>query len=137
MNKTETSIKTSKINRKVMIAVGSSRHSKKWKNLEISYEDLVEKLKVTTRTRESFQEYKKMSKAARDEIKDVGGFVGGALKQGRRKAENLANRSLITLDLDNVSLSVNDLWDSIIMLNDFEMVMYSTHSHEPNRPRQR
>ena len=100
MNKTETSIKTSKINRKVMIAIGSSRQSKKWKNLEISYEDLVEKLKVTTRTRESFQEYKKMPKATRDEIKDVGGFVGGALKQGRRKAENLAYRSLITLDMD-------------------------------------
>ena len=78
--------------RKVMIAVGSSRQSLKWKNVEMDYLDLVEKLKVTTRTRETFQEYKKLPKSNRDEIKDVGGFVGGGLKQGRRKAENLATQ---------------------------------------------
>jgi putative DNA primase/helicase len=137
VSKTETSIETSRIDRKVMIAVGSSRQSIKWKNLEISYNDLVEKLKVTTRTRETFQEYKKLPKSNRDEIKDVGGFVGGALKQGRRKAENLANRSLITLDLDSVNISTEELWDNIVMLNDFEIVMYSTHSHSPNSPRLR
>lgn len=135
--KAETSENKKPEARKVMIAVGSSRQSLKWKNTEITYCDLVEKLKVTTRTRETFQEYKKMPKTSRDEIKDVGGFVGGALKQGRRKAENLANRSLITLDMDSVNISVNDLWDSVLMLNDFEIVMYSTHSHEPGSPRLR
>ena len=123
--------------RKVMIAVGSSRQSLKWKNTEIAYCDLIDRLKVTTRTRETFQEYKKLPKSNRDEIKDVGGFVGGALKQGRRKAENLANRSLITLDLDSVNISTEELWDNIVMLNDFEIVMYSTHSHSPNSPRLR
>ena len=78
---------------------------------------------------------KKLSKLQRDAIKDVGGFVGGSLKSGRRKAENLANRSLITLDLDNVDISVNDIWESITMLNDFEVLIYSTH--EPNSPRLR
>ncbi len=123
--------------RKINIATGASRYSKKWKNAEISYETLIEKLKVTTRTRETFAEYKRMSKANRDEIKDVGGFVGGALKDGRRKAENVANRTLLTLDMDNVGTTVNDLWDSITMLNDFEILMYSTHSHEPKAPRLR
>lgn len=123
--------------RKVMIAVGSSRQSLKWKNTEIAYGDLVDRLKVTTRTRESFQEYKKLPKSNRDGIKDVGGFVGGALKQGRRKAENLAHRSLITLDMDNVNIKTDELWDNIVMLNDFEIVMYSTHTHQPSSPRLR
>lgn len=123
--------------RKIYIAIGKSRKDTKWKNVEISYEAFVEKLQNTTRTRETFNEYKHMSKAQRDEIKDVGGFVGGSLKDGRRKAENLANRSLLTLDMDNVDMSVNDLWDSITMLNDFEIIMYSTHSHEPKNPRLR
>lgn len=123
--------------RKIYIATGNSRHEKRWKNVEITYESLIERLKTTTRTRETYAEYKRMPKTQRDEIKDVGGFVGGSLKSGRRKAENLANRTLITLDLDNVDMSVNDLWDSITMLNDFECIIYSTHSHEPKNPRLR
>ncbi len=125
------------LGRKIFIATGRSRQETKWKNREIMYDSLVEKLKTTTRTRETFKEYKRMSKAQRDDIKDVGGFVGGVLKGGRRKAENLANRSILTLDLDNVDISANDLWDSITMLNDYELVIYSTHSHDPKSPRLR
>ena len=47
----------------------------------------------TTRTNETIKEYFTMTKAKRDQIKDIGGFVGGPLKSGRRKAENLAYRS--------------------------------------------
>ncbi|WP_333638542.1 virulence-associated E family protein [Tissierella praeacuta] len=123
--------------RKIFIATGRSRKETKWKNIEITYESLIDKLQTTTRTRETFNEYKKMSKTQRDEIKDVGGFVGGSLKDGRRKAENIANRSLLTLDMDTVDMSINDLWDSITMFNDYEILMYSTHSHEPKSPRLR
>lgn len=130
---------TTKINlsRKLFIATGKSRKETKWKNVEITYEALIEKLKTTTRTRETFEEYKHMPKGQRDEVKDIGGFVGGTLKNGRRKAENVANRTLLTLDMDNIDVSVNDLWDSITMINDFEILMYSTHSHEPKAPRLR
>lgn len=124
-------------NRKISIATGRSRHEKKWKNVESTYSSFIDKLKITTRTRETFKEYKSMSKTKKDEIKDVGGFVGGSLKEGRRKAENLANRSLITLDMDSVDIPVEDLWDSITMVNDYEILMYSTHSHEPKNPRLR
>lgn len=124
-------------NRKIYIAIGASRKETKWRNREIPYSALVEKLQITIRTRETFAEYKRMPKAKRDEIKDVGGFVGGTLKDGRRKAENVVNRHLITLDMDNIDISANDLWDNITMLNDFEILMYSTHSHEPKTPRLR
>lgn len=124
-------------NRKLLISTAGSRFALKWKNQEISYRDLVGRLSETTRTQETFQEYKRSSKAVQTDIKDVGGFVGGALKSGRRKAANVANRTLITLDLDEVKTSVEDLWDSITMFNDYEVLMYSTHSHAPDSPRLR
>ncbi len=67
------------------IAVGNSRMDKKWKNRDISWEDLCEKVSVTQRTTETVDEYRKLKKGAQDSIKDVGGFVGGMLREGRRR----------------------------------------------------
>lgn len=117
------------------IAVGSSRHELKWKNIEVSWSKLLYKLSETERTNETIKEYFAMTKANRDKVKDVGGFVGGTLKSGRRKAENLANRSLLSLDLDFVNTSVDDVWDSITMFFGSELCIYTTHSHTPDKPR--
>lgn len=119
------------------ISTGKSRQETRWKRQEIEWSELIRKLADSLPTQETVQEYKKMAKSKRDEIKDVGGFVGGPLKSGRRKAENVANRTLITLDLDEVKTTVGDLWDSITMLNDYAAVLYSTHSHTPDKPRLR
>lgn len=127
-------IKKVKFDGQITIATGKSRKETRWKNKNIFYSALIEKLSRTTRTPETYEEYKKMSKADRDHLKDVGGFVGGSLKNGRRKAENVANRSLLTLDLDYVK---GDIWSSIELLWDFSVTMYSTHSHSPKNPRLR
>lgn len=42
---------------KFTIAVGGSRKAKQWKNKEFSWPDILDKLRVTTRTRESAAEY--------------------------------------------------------------------------------
>ncbi|AKA68527.1 virulence-associated E family protein [Clostridium scatologenes] len=118
----------------ITLATGKSRHEKHWKNKNMLYSELVEKLSNTTRTPETYVEYKKMPKSERDRIKDVGGFVGGSLKNGRRKAENVANRTLLTLDLDYVN---GDIWSSIELLWDFGCLMYSTHTHAPDNQRLR
>lgn len=123
--------------RKLLIATGSNRFATKWKNKEISYGELVEKLSETTRTPESFKEFKGSSKADQSNIKDVGGFVGGALKDGRRKANYVMNRTLISLDMDEVNTTVEDVWETITMFNDYEVLMYSTHSHTDKKPRLR
>ena len=118
----------------VMIATGKSKTEMHWKNKNMQYSALLEKLAITTRTPETAAEYKKSSKAEKDSVKDVGGFVGGSLKNGRRKAENVQNRSLLTLDLDYVK---GDIWASIELMWDFAVAMYSTHSHSPESPRLR
>lgn len=120
---------------KMNIAVGDSRHSKTWKNIEVSWSELLVKLADTKRTGETIKEYFAMSRAKQSEIKDVGGFVGGTLKSGRRKAENLANRSMLTLDMDFVNTSVDDVWDAVTMFFGSELCIYTTHSHKPDKPR--
>ena len=82
------------------IAVGNSRMDKKWKNRDISWEDLCQRVSSTIRTTETVEEYRKLKKGAQDNIKDVGGFVGGQLREGRRKNGMVLCRSMLTLDMD-------------------------------------
>ncbi|WP_331666974.1 virulence-associated E family protein [Clostridioides mangenotii] len=118
----------------IQLATGKSKTETHWKNKTIKWSTLVEKLSKTTRTQETCAEYKKMSKTERDKLKDVGGYVGGSLKNGRRKAENIQNRTLITLDIDYAK---GDIWCGIEILSSYTCVMYSTHSHTPDNQRLR
>ena len=116
------------------IAVGNSRMDKKWINRDITWEDLCKKVSVTQRTTETVEEYRKLKKGMQDSIKDVGGFVGGHLRQGRRKNGMVLCRSMLTLDMD---YGKPDIWDEIAMLHDFKCCVYSTHKHTPEAPRLR
>ena len=71
--------------RKLNIAYGNSCFAKTWSNKQITFDELRERLKTTIRTSETVAEYPKLSKEERNKIKDKGGFVGGLLKDKRRK----------------------------------------------------
>ena len=114
------------------IAIGKSRMASKWKNEDWTWEQLKDRCSQTLRTKETVAEYKKMTRAQRDNIKDVGGFVGGALEGGRRKGECVEGRSLLTLDLDQATPGI---WDEITMFFDYKCMAYSTHKHTPEAPR--
>lgn len=116
------------------IAVGNSRMDKKWKNRDISWEDLCARVGSTIRTTETVEEYRKLKKGAQDNIKDVGGFVGGQLREGRRKNGMVLCRSMLTLDMD---YGKPEVWDEIDLLHDFQCCVYSTHKHTPEHPRLR
>lgn len=116
------------------IAVGNSRMDKKWKNRDISWKDLCQRVSSTIRTTETVEEYRKLKKGAQDNIKDVGGFVGGQLREGRRKNGMVLCRSMLTLDMD---YGEPGIWDEIDLLHDFRCCVYSTHKHTPEHPRLR
>lgn len=120
--------------REVEISVGRSRKETHWRNREMLWSLLVEKLSHKHRTPETLAEYMRADKGRQDEIKDIGGFVGGTLTGGRRRSDSVASRSLITLDVDNASL---DLWDTLTLFLDNAVVAYSTHKHSPDKPRLR
>ena len=116
------------------IAVGNSRMDKKWKNKDITWEELSSRVKTTIRTTETVAEFRKMSRAQQDSIKDVGGFVGGALREGKRRNGYVLCRSLLTLDMDYAKPGI---WEQLEALHDFKCCLYSTHKHTPEAPRLR
>ena len=116
------------------IAYGNSRMEKKWKNNEISWENFCKRVSTTQTTTETVDEYRKMSKPQQDAIKDMGGFVAGHLKAGRRKNGTVLCRSMLTLDMDHGSA---DILDELDMFNSHKMCIYSTHKHTPEAPRLR
>lgn len=119
----------------VDIAIGKNRKSKSWQNKKIKWSDLLNKLSDKNPTSETIAEYEAMTKEQRDNIKDVGGFVGGKLKSnGRRSNDTVESRSLLTLDID---FGTSDIWDNIKFLYEFACCIYSTHSHTPEKPRYR
>ncbi len=117
---------------KLTIATGQSRTTKTWKNTEIAWAELCDRLKTTTRTAETQGQYFNMSKGEQDNIKDVGGFVGGSLRQGRRKADSIDKRYLITLDADFAEPGFSD---ALAFQLECAYCVYSTHKHTPEKPR--
>lgn len=120
----------------IIIAIGHSRTSLKWKSEKMTWQDLATRLASPTVTNETVAEYAKMSKAAQGKQKDVGGFIGGYIpKNGRRVRGAVKERYLITLDAD--SPSEDFLFDLDMSLGGKEYVLYSTHSHTKETPRYR
>ena len=123
-----------KYDRKLLIAIGRSRKASQWQNREMLWSELLDKLAQTTRTRETAAEYAALPKGDRDTIKDVGGFVGGYLKNGRRSNASVVNRCLVCLDADYADEGLLDDLD-LTFINAY--ALYSTHSHTPEKMRLR
>lgn len=122
----------------VIIATARSRFSKQWKTERVSWKDLVERVQTPQFTSETVREYRSMSKAEKGRIKDVGGFVGGALNGPTRGIKDVKSRTLLTLDLDHIKdQSADDVWETFTLFHQEAAFVYSTHSHRPDRPRLR
>ena len=118
----------------VNIAVGLSATSKVWKNTKILWSELVAKLSEATKTSETYKQFISANKAEQGKIKDVGGFVGGFLTNGRRDKTNVLYRQLITLDID---FSHENFWWDFTMLFSCAAVIHSTHKSTKEKPRHR
>lgn len=117
----------------INIAIGRSRKEINYVNKSISYLDFINKyLKDTKYTKENYKEYINFSKDIQDNIKDVGGFVGGFLKDGKRRKDTVINRSLVTLDAD---FAYKNMIEDIEKNCDFAMCIYTTHKHTKENPR--
>ena len=113
------------------IAVGRSRRDTEWHNTAVTWGKLKELLRHR-RTTCTLREYQQLSKEEQGRIKDVGGFVGGELKaDGRRTADNIKCRTLLTLDVDHATKLPTKIAPR------YALIVYSTHSHTPEAPRYR
>ncbi len=116
------------------LAIGNSRMDKIWRNCEMTWDEFCERVSITIRTPETVAEYRTAKRGQQDRIKDVGGFVGGWLREGRRKNGNVLCRSMLTLDMD---YALPDTWAQLREFVDFACCVYSTHKHTPEKSRLR
>lgn len=122
----------------LLISLGKSRDDTSWKNTTMSWSSLASKLSNSKETDETHAEFLQLKKEAQDKIKDIGGFVGGHVKGGRRLRTNVTARQIVTLDAD---FAKEDFWSRVQDLSldwpDFAALLYSTHKHAPEEPRLR
>lgn len=118
----------------MIIAMGNSRKAKVWENIDISWEKLERIFSKTRRTAETVEEYKTLPKEIQDNIKDVGGFVGGKLREGTRRNGFVECRTLLTLDMD---YGVQNTWEIIKENFKYTCCIYSTHKHTSEKTRLR
>lgn len=121
-----------KYDRALDVALGNNRKTKHWKNKQLQWSALLDRLANTTRTPETLAEYKAMSRDKQSDVKDVGGFVGGYCDNGSRTA--VAFRSVLCLDADFADA---DLWPDWELLYGNAAAIYSTHKHTTEKPRLR
>lgn len=123
--------------RQLVISVANSRFAAKWQRQNIFWSEFIKKLENPVRSTETLEHFIKLPKSKQDELKDVGGYVGGALLNNRRGSKNVESRDLITLDLDNIPAGMTDEVLKKISLLGCCLIVHSTRKHEPSRPRLR
>ena len=126
-----------KYDRIITLSVGNNRRDTAWKQTAFTITELYERLSIPVRGTETLSAYMALKKAQQDDLKDVGGFVGGSLSGPRRKAINMTGRDIITLDFDNVPG-----WQTEAIIGKVEELgcsyaVYSTRKHTPATPRLR
>jgi predicted P-loop ATPase len=125
------------VDRFINISVGNSRRSTNWQTSQTSIADFRKRLASPVRGPETLTEYLSLKKAAQDDLKDIGGFVGGSLNSPRRKATNITGRDIITLDADNIPAGqTNDIKLRVSGLG-IKADIYSTAKHHGAAPRLR
>lgn len=123
---------TIQYDRALDVALGNNRKTKHWKNKQLAWSDMLDRLAKETRTPETLAEYKAMSRDMQSDIKDVGGFVGGYCNNGSRT--DVSFRSVLCLDADFADA---DLWPDWELQYGNAAAIYSTHKHTPEKPRLR
>lgn len=122
--------------RTITISAGGSRKETNWKPQTMRVSQLWDRLRTPMRGKETLAAYMAMRKSEQDNLKDIGGFVGGDLA-GRRKKGNVRGRDVITLDLDNLPPeSTGDVLRRVAGLG-CAYAVYSTRKHSPAAPRLR
>lgn len=124
-------------NRKILVSVAGTRKTKHWPRTETFWSEFAERLRIPVRSPEMMEEYLAMPKAKQDELKDVGGFVGGTFARDIRKAAYAEGRDLVTLDMDQIPSGQTDEVLRRISALGCAAAVYSTRKHTGYAPRLR
>jgi predicted P-loop ATPase len=117
------------------VAIGEKADTAKpWKNTEFTWPQFAKLLREAKRTPETEAQYAAMERPVRGKVKDVGGYVGGYLADGKRNPRSVTLRSMVTLDMDSAAYDAVGLVAEALP---YAYVLHSTHSHTVSEPRYR
>ena len=126
-----------KYSRIIQISAAGSRRAANWPLQRMNLEEFCSRLRTPFRSTETLEAYLRMPKAKQDELKDVGGYVFGALRGGKRRAGHVEARDGIVLDADNIPPGgTEDLLRRVEGLG-CGYIVHSTRKHRPGAPRLR
>ena len=115
----------------------AGRNAKVYKSAPMNLQELFDRLKVSQPIPSTITAYKALPKAEQDDLKDIGGYVLGELRNGRRKAGAVLSRSAAVLDADNIPDGGTDDFLRRVSALGVCGYVYSTAKHCPSAPRLR
>lgn len=98
----------------------------------MTWEKFLDKVSNPIVTPETYSQYLSMTKDQQLAVKDVGGYVGGVIRGGRRLINSVTARYIVTLDLDFADM---DFLDDVRNYYGNALVITSTHKHSSLTPR--
>lgn len=118
--------------------VAKNRQAAKWAAVNLTFSEFVKRFKNPVRSPETFEEFCNYPKNKQDALKDVGGYVGGELKDGARRKDSVINRTLVTLDADSIE-GLESLTEILRRLRELNVsyVAHPTRKSTPLKPRYR
>lgn len=122
-------------NRQMAAYVTINRNAKVYKAAPMSLQDLFKRLAQPIPY--TIDAYKALPSAEQADLKDVGGYVLGELRNGRRKAGAVLSRSGAVLDADSIHAGSTDEALRQVAALGVCAYVYSTAKHCPSAPRLR
>lgn len=119
------------------ISSAGSRRAARWPAQTLRWSELLGRLSAPVRGQETLTEYLRLPKAQQDDLKDVGGYVAGRLREDRRRADAVESRAIVTLDMDSIPAMSAAVVVKAVSALGCAYAIYSTRKHEPARPRLR
>lgn len=125
------------VNRQMTVYVTTNRKEKVYQAAPMSLQELFERLKVSQPIPYTIEAYKALKKPRRDDLKDIGGYVLGELKDGRRRSGCVLTRCAAVLDADSLPAGGTEEFIRRVAALGLCCCVYSTASHRPQAPRLR
>lgn len=123
--------------KQITLSIVKSRFDEKCTVSTMMLSEFYSRLATPVRSTETLAQYLSAPKSKRDNLKDVGGFIGGKMFNGIRKAGYVEFRDLITLDMDSIPAGQTDTAVNKLLSLGISVCVYSTRKHRPDAPRLR
>lgn len=128
---------TLNINRPLVIYTANSRKSRTMQATPTDVIGLFDRLRTSQTLPCTSEEYRAMKKGQQDNLKDVGAYIVGELRGGKRRNGSVISRGAIVLDADNIPAGGTDEVIRRVSGLGVCCCIYSTAKHTDATPRLR